>query len=107
MFHDTPEAKSLMKYLVTAPAQDIWVKARRRALGQQERHELPGRHRQAVGGAPRRTPRSSRFDASDLMPTAMNNAFWKAIVDYVKDPSKLDSILTDLDKVQADAYKAP
>ena len=41
------------------------------------------------------------------MPTAMNNAFWKAILDYVKDPSKLDSILSDLDKVQVDAYKAP
>src|SRR4029077_14592782 len=27
MFHDTPAAKSLMKYLVTAPAQDSWVKA--------------------------------------------------------------------------------
>ena len=26
MFHDTPAAKSLMAYLVTAPAQDIWVK---------------------------------------------------------------------------------
>src|SRR5215813_7292833 len=26
MFHDTPAAKSLMKYLVTAQAQDIWVK---------------------------------------------------------------------------------
>ena len=26
MFHDTPAAKSLMKYLVTAEAQDIWVK---------------------------------------------------------------------------------
>ena len=38
------------------------------------------------------------------MPSAMNDAFWKAIVDYVKDPSKLDSILTNLDTVQADAY---
>ena len=46
-------------------------------------------------------PRSSAFDASDLMPMAMNDAFWKAILDYVKDPSKLDSILSNLDTVQA------
>ena len=38
------------------------------------------------------------------MPSAMNNAFWTAILDYVKDPSKLDAILADLDQVQADAY---
>ena len=46
------------------------------------------------------------FDASDLMPTAMNAAFWTAILDYTKDPSKLDSILQSLDKVQTDAYAA-
>jgi alpha-glucoside transport system substrate-binding protein len=39
------------------------------------------------------------------MPTAMNAAFWTAILDYTKDPSKLDSILASLDKVQTDAYK--
>jgi hypothetical protein len=37
-----------------------------------------------------------RFDASDLMPSAMNEAFWKAILDYVQDPSQLDSILSTL-----------
>jgi alpha-glucoside transport system substrate-binding protein len=39
------------------------------------------------------------------MPEAMNAAFWKAILDYTNDPTKLDSILTSLDKVQADSYK--
>ena len=34
-----------------------------------------------------------------------NDAFWKAILDYTNDPTKLDSILTSLDKVQADSYK--
>jgi hypothetical protein len=35
----------------------------------------------------------------------MNAAFWKAILDYTNDPSKLDSILATLDKVQTDSYK--
>ena len=35
----------------------------------------------------------------------MNTAFWHAILDFVGDQSKLDSILANLDKVQADAYK--
>ncbi|MDA8411382.1 MAG: ABC transporter substrate-binding protein [Treponema sp.] len=45
------------------------------------------------------------FDASDMMPSEMNAAFWKATVDFVNDPSKLDSILAGLDKVRATAYK--
>ncbi len=45
------------------------------------------------------------FDASDMMPSEMNAAFWKATVDFVNDPTKLDSILAGLDKVRATAYK--
>ena len=38
------------------------------------------------------------------MPQAMNDAFFKAIVSYAQDPSKLDSILSNLDSVQASSY---
>ncbi|HEY7589673.1 MAG TPA: ABC transporter substrate-binding protein [Candidatus Limnocylindrales bacterium] len=104
MFHDTDAAKSLMKYLVTAPAQDIWVKkggalsANKNATSYPD--DIAKRSAALLTGA-----KSFVFDASDLMPTAMNAAFWKAMLDYTQDPSKLDSILADLDKVQADAYK--
>jgi hypothetical protein len=39
------------------------------------------------------------------MPEAMNNAFWKACLDFVNNPTNLDSILANLDKVQTDSYK--
>jgi hypothetical protein len=39
------------------------------------------------------------------MPDAMNQAFFKGILTYVQDPSKLDSVLAELDRVQADSYK--
>ena len=45
MFHDTEEAKSLMKYLVTAPGPGHLGQDRRRAVRQQERDELSRRHR--------------------------------------------------------------
>jgi alpha-glucoside transport system substrate-binding protein len=106
MFHDTPEAKSLMKYLVTAPAQDIWVKAGGALSANKNATSYPDDIAKR-SAALLTNAKIFAFDASDLMPTAMNNAFWKAILDYVKDPSKLDSILADLDKVQVDAYKAP
>jgi len=103
MFHDTEPAKSLMKYLVTAPAQDIWVKAGGALSANKNATSYPDdiakRSAALISNA-----KIFAFDASDLMPTAMNAAFWTAVVDYTKDPSKLDSILTNLDKVQVDAY---
>jgi alpha-glucoside transport system substrate-binding protein len=45
-----------------------------------------------------------RFDGSDLMPEAMNSAFWTAMLDFTQDQSRLDSILAGLDEVQATAY---
>ena len=59
MFHDTPAAKSLMAYLVTAPAQDIWVKIGGALSANKNADRLSRRHQQALGSAPDRTPRSS------------------------------------------------
>jgi len=39
------------------------------------------------------------------MPEAMNNAFWRAVLDYVQNPGNLDAILADLDKVRQDTYQ--
>ena len=106
MFHDTPEAKSLIKYLVTADAQNIWVKAGGALSANKNANAYPDniakRSAELLTNA-----KIFAFDASDLMPTAMNNAFWTAILDFVKNQSKLDSILANLDKVQKDAYAAP
>ena len=46
-----------------------------------------------------------RFDASDLMPEAVNNAFWAGILDYVSDPGSLDSVLESIEAAAADAYQ--
>ena len=106
MFHDTPAAKSLMAYLVTAPAQDIWVKIGGALSANKNATDYPDdiskRSAEILTNA-----KIFAFDASDLMPSAMNDAFWKGIVSYIKDPSQLDSILANLDTVQTDAYAAP
>jgi alpha-glucoside transport system substrate-binding protein len=41
-----------------------------------------------------------RFDASDLMPEQINEAFLQGVIAYVRDPSQLDSILEHIDEVQ-------
>ncbi|MBA2725704.1 MAG: carbohydrate ABC transporter substrate-binding protein, partial [Actinobacteria bacterium] len=106
MFNDTPQARSLIQYLLTPEAQEIWVK---------RGGFISGNKNVAVASYPDATSKKSaeilqaaknfRFDASDQFPGAMNDAFFKAIVAFVADQGKLDSILSGLDKTQADAYK--
>jgi len=104
MFHDTDAAKSLIKYLVTAPAQDVWVKIGGALSANKNATSYPDDIAKR-SAALLQDAKIFAFDASDKMPSAMNNAFWTAILDYVKDPTKLDAILTNLDKIQVDAYK--
>ena len=103
MFHNTPAAASLMAYLVTAPAQDIWVKAGGALSANKNASDYPDAISKA-SAAMLTNAKTFVFDASDLMPTAMNSAFWAGIVKYVQHPDQLDSILADLDKTQTDAY---
>jgi alpha-glucoside transport system substrate-binding protein len=103
MFHDTPAARSLMAYLVTPAAQSIWV-GRGGALSPNKLvvnypDDISRRSGELLAGA-----KYFVFDASDNMPTAMNAEFWKEILVFVKDPTKIDAVLSDLDTVQASAY---
>jgi alpha-glucoside transport system substrate-binding protein len=103
MFHNTPAAASLMKYLVTAPAQDVWVKIGGAISANKNATDYPDdiskRSAALLAGA-----KIFVFDASDLMPAAMNQAFEDAVVKYVKSPDQLSTILTALDATQKDAY---
>ena len=105
MFNDTPAARSLMKYLVTAEAQDIWVK-RGGALSPNKNatsypDDISARSAQILAEA-----QSFVFDASDLMPAAMNDAFWRGMVALSSGSASIDQVLAELDVAQADAYAA-
>jgi alpha-glucoside transport system substrate-binding protein len=103
MFHDTPAAKSLMRYLVTAQAQDIWVKiggalsANKKATSYPD--DVSKRSAAVLANA-----KSFVFDASDSMPTAMNDAFWKSMVALTNGSKSVDQTVADLDAAQKDAY---
>jgi alpha-glucoside transport system substrate-binding protein len=106
MFKNTPQARALIQYLVSPEAQVIWVQ-RGGAISPNQLvplelypDELSRQSARLLTSAA-----TMRFDASDLMPDAMNNAFRKAILDYVQSPNNLDSILSNLDRVQQDVYK--
>ena len=106
MFRDTPQSRALIQYLTTPEAQEIWVR-RGGALSPNKLVPLSAYpddiSRQMAQTLT--TASNVRFDASDLMPEAMNNAFWRAILDYVQNPSNLGNILSTLDRVQSDAYR--
>ncbi len=105
MFNDTPQAEALIRYLVTPEAQDIWVKRGGAISPNQDVPTADYPDALSQKAAARLTSAEiAVFDASDLMPEAMNNAFWQAILDYVQNPQNLDSILQNLDSVQQDAY---
>jgi alpha-glucoside transport system substrate-binding protein len=106
MFHDTPQSRALIKYLTTPQAQAIWVQ-RGGALSPNKQlpqsaypDQIASKEGQIMDSA-----KIARFSAGDLMPQAMTDAFYKAVLDYIQNPGNLDSILANLDKVQADAYK--
>ena len=105
MFNDTPQAKALMKYLITPEAQAIWPKLGGAISGSKSvpadvyPDDISKKSAAALSSA-----KIFRFDGSDAMPVAMSDAFLKGILDFVKDQSKLDSILTNLDTVQTSAY---
>lgn len=104
MFNDTPQSRALINYLVTPEAQQIWVNIGGALSGNREVTEYPDEISQKSAEA-LINAEIFRFDASDLMPEAMNNAFWGAILNYVQNPGDLDQILSDLDATQADAYE--
>ena len=105
MFNDTPQAQSLIQYMLTPEAQQIWVErggfisANKNVPLDAYPDEASRRSAEILANA-----KTFRFDASDLMPNAMNKAFFQAVVEYVGNPGNLDAILANLDAVQADAY---
>jgi alpha-glucoside transport system substrate-binding protein len=103
MFHDTPAAKSLMRYLVTAEAQDIWV-ARGGALSANKNAtSYPDDISTTMGGMITNAT-ALVFDASDQMPTAMNAAFWQHMVSLTAGAETVDEALAALQTVAEDAY---
>ena len=107
MFHNTPQAQKMIKYLTTAAAQTIWVK---------RGGKISPNNKVSLDSYPDALSKSTaqilvatkigKYDAGDLMPADMKNAYWAAVLQFAQDQSKLDSILANLDSIQAKAYKS-
>jgi alpha-glucoside transport system substrate-binding protein len=99
MFNDTPQARALMKFLVSEQAQRQWPAAALYSASTRvpaAEYEPFDRRiaTELTGTAP------LCFDASDLMPTTMRSAFYRAVLEYLSDPGRLDLLLGELDQVR-------
>jgi len=106
MFKDTPQARALISYLLTPEAQEVWVKRGGKIAVNNKVPvtDYPDPVSQKIAKDLVSNTKLLKYDAGDLMPSDMKNAYWQAIVAFIQDQSKLDSILASLDKVQASAY---
>jgi len=105
VFKDTPQARSFIRYLTTPEAQSYWTSGTG-ALSANRNVSLVFYPDVLSKEAANILQKAEMvvFDASDMMPGEMNNAFWSAIMSYVENPSNLDSILSQLERVRMRAY---
>ncbi|AWS41659.1 ABC transporter substrate-binding protein [Streptosporangium sp. 'caverna'] len=107
MFNNTPEAQELIKFLASEEAQRNWPGRRdggafsvHRKVSVDAHHpddRIGRRIAEVLGSAA-----TVCMDASDLMAPAVRDAFSGAVLEYLSnpDPTRLSTLLTDLDKVQ-------
>ncbi len=105
MFHSTPQAQQMLKYLQTAAAQAIWVKRGGKISpnNQVSLDTYPDPLSKSTAQILVAT-KIAKYDAGDLMPADMKNAYWAAVLQFAADQTKLNSILANLDSIQAKAY---
>ena len=104
-FKDNTGTRQFMQFMASAEAQAVWVKGQ---VGSSVNKSLdlnlypnPVARRSAMQLT---TASSFRIGADDLMPTAMENAFWAGVLNYIQHPSQLDSILSGLETTAMQTY---
>ncbi len=104
---DNSAIRQYMQYLSTAEAQSIWVK-QGGASSVNKAIDLSIYPNDVQRNAGKQLSQASIFRSSpdDLMPTAMESAYWKGVLDYISNPSQLNSILSTLESAAVSAYSS-
>ena len=102
MFNDTEAGRSLMEYLASAEAQEIGVSQGGFTSTNKQVSLASYPDALAAKVAEQLTAANIvRFDADDIWGGDLQAAFFQGVLDYLADPSSLDSILEDLELVAA------
>jgi alpha-glucoside transport system substrate-binding protein len=104
-YKNNDAVQKLMKYLATADAQKIWVQRGGFTSVNKSVPLSAYPDKVAQNSAQQLTSASLyRFGADDLMPAAVENAFWQAMLSYIGNPGSLNSILQSMESTAASAY---
>jgi alpha-glucoside transport system substrate-binding protein len=107
---DEPGTQELMRFLASSEAASTWaelggfVSPNRDVALEQYPDDSTRQIAQELVGA-----QNLRFDMSDLMPSALGatrgDGFWRAMQDYLADPTQIDRILSELETEATAAYE--
>jgi alpha-glucoside transport system substrate-binding protein len=107
VFNDTPSSRSFVDYLSKGASWQPWVEAGGFTTPNKSVDASSYPDPLAQRAAAQLTEANPvRFDADDLMPAEVQQAFWGGILEYVQNPDQLDQILEDVEATAADAYGA-
>jgi alpha-glucoside transport system substrate-binding protein len=104
---DTSSVRTLVNYLATADAQAIWVKrggftSVNKAVDiSSYPNSVEQRAAQALTSAP-----TVRYGAGDIMPPAVQAAWWQGVLTFIQDQSQLNSVLSTLESTAQQAYQS-
>jgi len=102
MFQPSENARMLMTYLASEKGQAVWP-LRGTAFSANKKLLEQNVYTDPVSLKIAETLTSMDtlcFDASDLMPAKMSDAFFRAVLEYIADPGRLDGLLDSLEKVR-------
>ncbi len=105
MFNDTEASRSFMEYMADGANWESWAAAGGYTSPSQALDpgvypdELSAKVAEQLTGS-----ELFRFDADDLMPSEVQQAFWEGIISYLQNPGDLDAILQNIEDVAATAY---
>ncbi len=109
MFHNTPQAQALMRFLASSRGQRIWPGIRGDATFSVSQKVDRSVYPDSVSRRIAATLTSDGplcLDASDFMPASMSDAFTQAVMQYLADPNQLRSLLQQLENVREGIDKA-
>jgi len=104
-FKDNAAVRSFVSYLATPEAQTIWVK--RGGFTSLNKLVSLDAYPDAIAKKSAQQLVSAslfRFGAGDMMPSAMQAAWWAGVLQYLQNPDQLDSILINLENTAKTAY---
>lgn len=108
MFNDNENTRALMEFLTQPEALAGWLEGGGSGIATNNQFPLdryPDPLSRRAAEVLQQVD-AFRFDASDLMPGDVNQAFWTGALDFVQNPDALPDILERIESIADEAYAA-